>query len=180
VDADRLIRALCAEIGRHGQCGTLNPALGYCLRQKGMSTIMITGDLRCHGAPIEHMETGYHLWNLVSDGRTCWHVDAANHFLTSAWYRDHLSPERWNAVARGKETGPPIPIEPGNFVLGSLSSYGVVLEPASVSALAPSFDVLEQVGKKDAVRRLFHEHQFEDPYEFPAGTLDLTGVCVPT
>lgn len=176
--AAELISALCDELGRHGQCGTLNPAVGYCLRQVGFRTVLITGELRCPGAPIELMEAGIHLWNLVRDGDACWHVDFANHFLTAKWYRDALPREVWYRVARGQEPGPAVPLEPGTIVWGLLRERDIELRRDSVSTYAPFFDVLSEAGKRDAVRRLFREHGLVDPYSFHDGLLDLRECAV--
>jgi hypothetical protein len=177
--ANDLVVALIEEIGRQGQCGTLNPAVGYCLRQAGLSTVVVTGDLTCPGAPVEHMESGYHLWVLVSDGKQCWHVDLANHFLCASWYRDHLSPDRWYRVARGKEEGPPIPLAEDTFVWGRMADRGIKLQVETVTAHDPHFDVLDSIGKRDRVVQLFQEHGFADPYGYDAGVLDLATLHVP-
>lgn len=174
-----LISALCDELGRQDQCATLNPAVGYCLRQVGLGTIIITGEVRCPGAPIELMEAGFHLWNLVRDGDACWHVDFANHFLTAGWYRDTLPEQVWYRVARGQEPGPPIPLQPQTMVWGLLRDRGIQLRQDSVCARAPFFDVLSQAGKRDAVRQLFREHGLVDPYDFHDCLLDLRECAVP-
>ena len=116
-DAGKLIWRLVSEIGRHGQCGTLNPAIGYLLRQKGMRSVVITAEITCAESPdLQKIEQGYHLWLLVAKHHLVWHVDVANPFLMNIWYHNHLNPEQYEKVSTGKAPGPLVPITPGNFL----------------------------------------------------------------
>ena len=179
-DARRLISNVINELGRHGQCGTLNPTIGYVLRQKGLKSVVVTAEITCPDAPIvKQMDTGYHLWLLAADDNAVWHVDAANFFLINQWYKDKLRPDQWDRVARGKEPGPPVPLDPANFIWGQPSSHGITITPGSLSAQLPFFDTLDEVGKRHAVRELFRSHGFHDPYEFPGGVLDIAEVDPP-
>ena len=178
-DADQLIRALCVEVGRiSGECATLNPAIGYVLRQKGLKTIIITAEIACSSAAwiqpwVELMDAGDHYWNLVSDSRSFWHLDASNPFQIWKWYNQNLPMDQWPRVAYGKEPGPHVPIETLDFIWGRPSAHGIVITPDTLSMEAPFFDGLEYVGKKNRVRELFRAHGFHDPYEFRAGILDI-------
>lgn len=174
-DADQLIRALCAELVREiGPCATLNPAIGYVLRQRGLRTIIVTGEITCPTAPlIQHIDAKYHLWILASDGISLWHIDAANPFQLCKWYSENLAPDQWSKVARGEEPSPYVPIKTLELIWGKLSSYGITLTPGTLSAEAPFFDVLEKVGKRDIVCELFRSYGFDDPYEFTEGVLNI-------
>ena len=180
-DADQLVRSLCVELGRgSGACGTLNPAIGYILRQRGLSTIIVTGDITCPSAPlVQHIDTGYHLWNLVSDGCSSYYLDACNPFQLWKWYNECLPPDQWLRVARGKEPAPYVPVEAVDFIWGQLSSNDIMITPGTLLAETPFFDVLEEVGKKDIVRKLFRSHGFDDPYGFTQGVLDTTVMNLP-
>ena len=178
--AHGLILSLVLELGRQGQCGTLNPAIGYVLRQIGLKTVVVTGELICPDSPIvRKLEAGYHLWVLASDGLAVWHVDAASFFLLDRWHRATLDPDRYDRISMGKEPGPPVPVEPSNFIWGTFASHGIAIAPGSLSAKGRFFDALDKQGKRQAIRDMFRAHRFEDPYELSAGVLNLDGIAPP-
>lgn len=169
--AARLVLRLASLLGRHGQCGTLNPAIGYALRQKGVRTPMVTGEISRSGDVT--IEAGYHLWVLAADEHCPWHVDAANPFLTRQWYRENLSPELFEAIRRGRSSlAPPIPMAASNLVRGSLEEHGIVLTPGTLRAQDAWWDVLDEQGKRELVRAEFAAHGFRDPHDFAANVLE--------
>lgn len=172
--ADGLIRSLCSELGRLGKCATLNPAIGYVLRQRGFQTIMVTAQIACAEAPyVQEVEAGDHLWVLASDGSSLWHVDAANLFELWIWYSQNLAADRWERVARGKERAPDVSLEDLPLVWGLPSTQGIRVAPDTLSAKEPFFDYLEELGKRDVVLQMFHTHGFDDPYRFSEGVLQM-------
>jgi len=126
------------------------------------------------------MDAGYHCWNLVSDGQSFWHVDAANPFQHWKWYDENLSPDYLARLKKGEASDFNVPIETLELIWGSFSSYGIIISPGTLSTEAPFFDGLDETGKKDMVRELFRAYGFNDPYEFTEGVLDIdiTGVEV--
>jgi hypothetical protein len=175
-DADQLIRALCTNLGRNGKCAFINPAIGYVLRQKELFTIIVTAGITSQDF---YMDVGNHCWNLVSDGRFFWHVDAANPFQHWKWCGENLSPDYWARLKKGQAPDLNISIDTLEIIWGRFSSYGITISPETLSAENPFFDNLDKVGKKDMVRELFRVYGFEDPYEFTEGVLDITGVNIP-
>jgi hypothetical protein len=185
-EAHRLIEEVSRELSRDfggsrfGQCATLNPSMGYVLRQLGYQTILVTGEVSCPDAPVlTHMDAGYHLWLLVSDGRSVWHVDAANPFLLNKWQQPRLSPEAFDAFLRGKYEGEPEPLDSTNVLWGEPRDAGITLEAGTLRAFPPFYDVLAKNRKKDTVRALFRAHGFADPYTFSEGILDAGGLGLP-
>lgn len=174
VQGDRLIRSLCSELGRSGQCGTLNPAVSYVLRQRGLLTTMVTARIACPDAPhVKEMEAGYHLWVLASDATSLWHVDAANPFALWSWYSQHLTAEQWDRISRGKENAPNVSLDDLPLIWGFPSTHGIRVDADTLSAKEPFFDALQDVGKRDVVRQMLHTHGFDDPYEFNGAVLPL-------
>jgi hypothetical protein len=162
---------------RSGQCATLNASLGYVLRQLGYQTILVTGKVSCPDAPfLTHMDAGAHLWLLVSDGRSVWHVDAANPFLMNKWQQSGLSAEAFDAFLRGKYEGEPEPLDSTNVLWGSPPDAGIMLGAGTLQAFPPFYDVLGKIGKRDAVRSLFRTYGLRDPYTFSEGVLDAGGL----
>jgi len=181
-EAHHLIEDVSRDLGgtRLGQCATLNASMGYALRQLGFQTILVTGEVSCPDAPgLSHMDAGYHIWLLVSDGRSVWHVDAANPFLIIKWQQRRLSSEAFDAFLRGRYEGEPEPLDSTNVLWGSPGDAGIKLEAGTLRAFPPFYDVLGKIGKRDVVCSLFRAYGFQEPYTFSEGILDAASLNLP-